>query len=276
MFGRTVITVLVSSVIALTSLSTAFAQFGYYFQGDWYPAEISPTHITIVGKKYDEHRRMDYECLDQLYVPERVGPRAALYRLEQGWDPVDALRMLWADSNIIVANPVLEPWVYIADEIIVRFNEGVRARTCEAIITKYGCEILEDDNGFWPSPFYGDGRRYYVKSTGVVEKNVLQTVKDLYENPQVDYACVNFYNNSKFDFWFLDNIGNADGSDRLDINDLVYMIRYVFDGGPAPLPHEMIGDADCSGSVDVADIGYMIAFFFQDGPEPGEDCDEQP
>lgn len=63
--------------------------------------------------------------------------------------------------------------------------------------------------------------------------------------------------------------GDADGSTEVDIDDVVYLIQYIFSGGPAPLPLAA-GDADCSGDVDIDDVVYLIAYIFAGGPGP---CD---
>jgi len=63
--------------------------------------------------------------------------------------------------------------------------------------------------------------------------------------------------------------GDADGSEGVDIDDVVYLIAYIFSGGAAPDPVES-GDADCSGGVDIDDVVYVIAYIFSGGPAP---CD---
>lgn len=65
--------------------------------------------------------------------------------------------------------------------------------------------------------------------------------------------------------------GDADGSGGVDIDDVVYLINYIFAGGPAPAPVES-GDVDCSGGVDIDDVVYLISFIFSGGPEPCADC----
>lgn len=60
---------------------------------------------------------------------------------------------------------------------------------------------------------------------------------------------------------------NASGS--VDIDDVVYLIAYIFSGGPAPEPVES-GDANCSGGVDIDDVVYLIAYIFSGGNAP---CD---
>jgi hypothetical protein len=65
--------------------------------------------------------------------------------------------------------------------------------------------------------------------------------------------------------------GDADGSSAVDIDDVVYLIGYIFSGGIAPLPVES-GDADCSGSVDIDDVVYLISYIFSGGELPCADC----
>jgi hypothetical protein len=65
--------------------------------------------------------------------------------------------------------------------------------------------------------------------------------------------------------------GDADGSEAVDIDDVVYLIAYIFSGGPAPDPIES-GDADCLGGIDIDDVVYLISYIFSGGPEPCADC----
>jgi hypothetical protein len=61
--------------------------------------------------------------------------------------------------------------------------------------------------------------------------------------------------------------GDADGSSAVDIDDVVFLIGYIFSGGPAPVPLNA-GDADCSGAIDIDDVVYLIAYIFSGGPAP--------
>jgi len=64
-------------------------------------------------------------------------------------------------------------------------------------------------------------------------------------------------------------IGDANGSGEIDIDDVVYIISYIFSGGPAPVPHEVAsGDANCSCGVDIDDVVYLIGYIFSGGPPP--------
>jgi len=62
--------------------------------------------------------------------------------------------------------------------------------------------------------------------------------------------------------------GDANNDDGINIADAVYIINYVFKGGPAPQPDALTGDADCTGTVDMADAVFIINLIFHGGPEP--------
>jgi hypothetical protein len=61
--------------------------------------------------------------------------------------------------------------------------------------------------------------------------------------------------------------GDANGDEDVNVGDGVYMINYIFKGGPAPSPVEA-GDANCDGEANVADAVYVINFVFKGGPGP--------
>lgn len=65
--------------------------------------------------------------------------------------------------------------------------------------------------------------------------------------------------------------GDVTLSGSVDIDDIVFLISYIFSQGPAPDPYE-IGDVNCSGGVDIDDVVYIIAYIFAGGPEPCADC----
>ncbi len=65
--------------------------------------------------------------------------------------------------------------------------------------------------------------------------------------------------------------GDADGSGTVTISDAVYLINYIFSGGPAPDPL-LSADADCSGTVTISDAVYLINYIFSGGPVPCAAC----
>ncbi len=68
-----------------------------------------------------------------------------------------------------------------------------------------------------------------------------------------------------------DCCGNADGSSSVNISDAVYLISYIFSGGPAPVPLQN-GDVNCNNAVNISDAVYLIAYIFSGGPAPCAEC----
>ncbi|MDH3891996.1 MAG: glycoside hydrolase [candidate division Zixibacteria bacterium] len=64
--------------------------------------------------------------------------------------------------------------------------------------------------------------------------------------------------------------GDVDHSGGLDISDLVYLVDFMFSGGPEPLCFDE-ADIDSSGAepVDIADLVFLVDFMFNQGPAPG-------
>ena len=65
--------------------------------------------------------------------------------------------------------------------------------------------------------------------------------------------------------------GDADGSFVVTISDAVFLINYIFSGGPAPQP-SYSGDADCSGVITISDAVYLINYIFAGGGAPCSAC----
>ncbi len=65
--------------------------------------------------------------------------------------------------------------------------------------------------------------------------------------------------------------GDTDGSGAVSIADAVYLINYIFNGGPAPSPMET-ADVDCSGLASIADAVYIINYIFSGGAAPCAAC----
>ncbi len=62
---------------------------------------------------------------------------------------------------------------------------------------------------------------------------------------------------------------NADANrdSLLDVGDAVFIINYVFKGGPAPYPTEA-ADANCDHVINVGDAVHIINYIFKGGPSP--------
>lgn len=62
--------------------------------------------------------------------------------------------------------------------------------------------------------------------------------------------------------------GDADNNGIWNISDAVYLISYIFGGGPRP-QRPCLGDADGNEIVNISDAVRMIAYIFGGGAEPG-------
>jgi len=65
--------------------------------------------------------------------------------------------------------------------------------------------------------------------------------------------------------------GDANNDTEVDIDDVTFLIAYIFSSGPPPANPEA-ADADCSGDIDIDDVTYLIAYIFSSGPAPCADC----
>ncbi|MCK4632030.1 MAG: hypothetical protein KAT79_02100 [candidate division Zixibacteria bacterium] len=61
--------------------------------------------------------------------------------------------------------------------------------------------------------------------------------------------------------------GDADFNYSYSMNDVVFLISYLFRGGPEPSIVEA-GDVDNSGTIDVSDVAYLINYLYRSGPKP--------
>jgi len=63
-------------------------------------------------------------------------------------------------------------------------------------------------------------------------------------------------------------VGDVNESGSITSADVVYLVAYIFRGGPGPQPVWEAGDVNASGSVTSADIIYLINYIFRSGPPP--------
>ena len=69
--------------------------------------------------------------------------------------------------------------------------------------------------------------------------------------------------------------GDVNGDGKVNVNDVVYLINYLFvAGSPPPVPTKWEGDVNCDGNVNVNDVVYLINYLFVPGsPAPCRVCD---
>jgi hypothetical protein len=88
----------------------------------------------------------------------------------------------------------------------------------------------------------------------------------------------NAFHSEQADYSIFVNIGtympgDADASGAVDVDDAIYLISYIFSGGPTPTPLNT-GDPDGSCSIDIDDVVYLVLYIFSGGPAPLAGCVE--
>ncbi len=63
---------------------------------------------------------------------------------------------------------------------------------------------------------------------------------------------------------------NGDPGEEQDISDLVYLVEYMFAGGPEPPCFDEANvDGVGEGTLDISDLVFLVEFMFVSGPAPG-------
>jgi hypothetical protein len=65
--------------------------------------------------------------------------------------------------------------------------------------------------------------------------------------------------------------GDVDSDGVVNVADVLYMVEYIFNSGPAPSPRQ-VAEVNCDGKINLTDIVYVVAYIFNGGPEPCADC----
>lgn len=61
--------------------------------------------------------------------------------------------------------------------------------------------------------------------------------------------------------------GDVNGDYAVNVSDVIYLINYLFKGGPAPVTG-ICADPNCDTQTDVSDVIYLINYLFKGGPPP--------
>src|SRR2546422_2416262 len=74
--------------------------------------------------------------------------------------------------------------------------------------------------------------------------------------------------------------GDSNGDWEMDLSDAIYLLSYLYTGGPAPVPTAcgieaaviQNGDSNGDGAVDLSHAVYLLGYFYAGGPAPAA-CD---
>ncbi|SYZ74121.1 exported hypothetical protein [Candidatus Zixiibacteriota bacterium] len=68
--------------------------------------------------------------------------------------------------------------------------------------------------------------------------------------------------NFALDVWRFHGDANNDGI--INILDIVYIVKYLYKGGAAPIPEKAVGDCNCDFAVNLLDIAVIVDYLYKD------------
>jgi hypothetical protein len=93
----------------------------------------------------------------------------------------------------------------------------------------------------------------------------------LYNRALTGAEVLDHYSRGQVGKGYCNLCGDANNDAAVNISDAVYLIAYIFSGGPAPNPL-LSGNANCDSAVNISDAVYLIAYIFSGGPAPCAVC----
>jgi len=140
-----------------------------------------------------------------------------------------------------------------------------------------------------PDP--GDLIRYSLSygQSAVFDPESTAVLNDLFQNSHMLEDLIDsgeektyYWKVSAFDLWGLETPceqtwtfrtfpyvpGDVNDDEDLAIVDVVYLLNFLFNKGPAPIPTES-ADVNCDNEIGIVDVIYLINHLFNDGPELG-------
>jgi hypothetical protein len=109
--------------------------------------------------------------------------------------------------------------------------------------------------------YVSDGYWYYTVTEPETLDVTIECTDDCGVSCQTEFTV---------EFAFL-SCGDVNADAGIDIDDVVYLITYIFGGGEPPVASEA-ADVNCSGGVDIDDAVYIITYIFSSGPPPCASC----
>jgi hypothetical protein len=70
--------------------------------------------------------------------------------------------------------------------------------------------------------------------------------------------------------------GDVNNDGIINIGDVVYLITYLYRGGPPPIPMTCVGDVNCDGIVNIGDVVYLVTYLYRGGAAPCPNCCDPP
>ena len=126
------------------------------------------------------------------------------------------------------------------------------------------------DNGYpcggnWWSDYQGIDN-YQGPGQNITGPDSIGDIPYPINNSDVDrYPLMSPWNYSTF-------CGDVNLDDKIDIADLTYLVGYLFQAGPFPMPYLCVGDVNNDSRVNIADLTFIVAYLFSGGQMPLPGC----
>lgn len=251
--------------------ASAFAQSDYYYYGlgEKKSLYLSPTKVTVMfSQEMNQEQIRDFILSEGALDPNR-GPLRLMYEffvlyIQPGNDPEALVKRLRARPEVAIANPAYllqdSSVVMVTDQFVTQFYPWVSGFTIDSLNARHGVIRLDS----W-IPYL-----FVLKLTGAVDKDVLTTANQYYEEPTTDYSHPDFIIHScnEFCYYFA---GDFDGDSSITIKDVVILVNYLFRSSSPPFFYSYMGDMNCDGEVSLGDVVYLVNYLFKHGLKP-EDC----
>jgi hypothetical protein len=249
---------------------SAFAQsdYDYYGNGTKLPLFLSPTKVTVMfSQDMTQEEIHNFILSDSALDPTR-GPHPLMYQfivlyVKPGNDTEALVNRLRARKEVAFANPAYllqdSAVVYVTDQFVAKFYSWVSGWTIDSLNALHGATIV----GSLPYLLI-------LRLTGTLDKDVLVTANQYYEEPTTDYAHPDFIAQICYDVCTY-IAGDFDGDSLATIKDAVILVNYLFKSGTQPYFYYYMGDMNCDGEVSLGDIVYLVNYLFKHGQKP-DDC----
>ena len=203
---------------------------------DWSP---DGTRVLFTSK-----RDGNYE----LYVMDTLG-----YNQQRLTDsPSDELFGRWSPDGAKIVYCIVD-FVAITAQVYLMNADG----SGDTVLTSLG-EVNEDP--CWSA----DGRQIVFQSTRDGNYEIYMMNADGSDQQRV----TNHYSWDGWPSWGRRCIlGDANSDGNIDVSDVIFLINYLFKGGPLPVPL-IAGDSNNDEEVTVSDVIYLINYLFKSGPKP--------
>lgn len=246
----------VGAVVAAAVLGLSGSAFGDITVGDHY-VTVSMT-IDVVSLTCDGYGASEY---DYAWTQSTVCDRPGGINEEVFGLTYTHLKIITADNQCLLFNGRIDPAIVGERDLVMNIPIGVPL-TSSNITFGPGSDFNDVEIYWQAAGFYLErGSSFRIEITEQTRTcETRQTAEAILEWAVVDIppaCCVGM-------------TGDIDSSGRIDIADVLYLINWMFRGGPPP-PCMDEADVDGSGQVDIADANYFVDWLFRGGPPP-VDC----